>query len=198
MFQSICLSFPGSYSAPPFSSHTYFNILTCRTDRHVMPMTRHKLMEVGLGDWPNWYRRANGDRFAPDLPSRTRERQRRGESDDLSRRIVNDVQVLGAGRVSPSVDDDSNNALKSLKSSVFESRARERRRKLLARDPKARRSPIRASREVARCVDDRVAKAEAKSWEDDVDRDSSTASTRENPREKIGKGSLYRGRRWSD
>jgi hypothetical protein len=156
-----------------------------------MPMARHKLGEVGLGDWPDWFRRANPDCFASDLPSRAREPQRRSGSDDRGRRYERDIALFGVERNAPSTDNDGNTALKGLKSSVFESRERERRRKLLTSDSRAPRgSPVRASREMARCVDDRAAKAETKSWEEDVDSDNSTSSSKKPLRGKTGKGRL--------
>ncbi|EPE25258.1 hypothetical protein GLAREA_11839 [Glarea lozoyensis ATCC 20868] len=148
--------------------------------RHVMPMTLRGLQEVGLDNWPGWYRRANEDCFAPDSPRSLRERQRTTANKDLSKEPENNM-ILELEKGTPRGDAGG---LKASRISAFEPRAGERRRKLLNGTPKKDRTS-------ARGVDDRVLRREVRIWEEDVDSDSTIFSNGPDmPRENAEKGRL--------
>jgi hypothetical protein len=137
-----------------------------------MPMTHRGLQEVGLGDWPSWYRRANEDRFAPDSPGGPRERQRTIGNNDLSKDPENEM-TSELEKSTPRGDDGGVKASRTL---AFESRARERRRKLLTVGTQSKVYTSNVQKISARGVDDRVLRREVRDWEEDVDSDSTIFS----------------------
>lgn len=131
--------------------------------RHSMPMTLNGLQEVGLGNWPNWYRKANMDRFAPDAPDGTRGRQRKvGAFNSNRRRESSNVRTE---RKAPSDTDEI--SLSSLRTSSLESRPRERRRKCLWNESRAQSKASHDHKDIISGVDDRMVRAETKAWEND-------------------------------
>lgn len=140
--------------------------------RHSMPMTLTGLQEVGLGNWPNWYRKANMDRFASDSPDGTRGRQRKvGMANSTrQRRSTRDER-----KAPKDIDEVS---LTSLRTSSFEFSSRELRRNYLRDYSRNPGNVLHSRKDMIGGVDDRMVRAETKAWENDKE-DCSTACHKE-------------------